>query len=57
MLHRFGDVLWTFCAVALGGFLPLALHEAGHLVGGLAAGFRFVLFIVGPCKCSGARAT
>lgn len=36
--------------------LPLALltvivvHEAGHVVGGLAAGFRFVLLIAGPLK-------
>jgi hypothetical protein len=31
-------------------FLFLAAHEAGHLLGGRLAGFRFMLFIVGPLK-------
>lgn len=31
-------------------FLFLAAHEAGHLLGGRLAGFRFLLFIVGPLK-------
>jgi hypothetical protein len=48
MLHQFGYFLSSLCAFALGAFLPLVLHEAGHILGGLAAGFRFFLFIVGP---------
>lgn len=30
--------------------MVLVLHELGHVVGGLAAGFRFNLFVVGPLK-------
>ena len=29
-------------------FLSIAFHEAGHLAGGLSAGFTFSVFIVGP---------
>jgi hypothetical protein len=37
--------------VALGGFgiwLALAVHEAGHLAGGISQGFRFVFLAAGP---------
>jgi hypothetical protein len=37
--------------VLLGGFgiwLALAIHEAGHLAGGLSQGFRFVFLAAGP---------
>jgi hypothetical protein len=37
--------------VALGGFsirLALAVHEAGHLLGALSQGFRFVFLAAGP---------
>ena len=37
--------------VALGGFgiwFALAVHEAGHLAGGLSQGFRFVFLAAGP---------
>lgn len=43
--------LWAFLGIlVLGVFLPLALHEVGHLIGGLLVGFRFALFVVGPIK-------
>ena len=31
-------------------FLTIALHEAGHLLGGRLAGFRSLLFVVGPLR-------
>lgn len=36
-------------AAVVAGILPaLAWHELGHLLAGLAQGFRFMLFVVGP---------
>lgn len=32
--------------------LSLAAHEAGHLLGGRGAGFRFALFVLGPLRLS-----
>ncbi len=29
-------------------FLALAVHELGHLIAGLAVGFRFSIFVIGP---------
>lgn len=39
-------VLWSL--LVLGICATLVVHEAGHLVGGKLAGFRFALLIVGP---------
>lgn len=39
-------------AFLFGIFLVLAVHEAGHLLGGWLVGFRFTLFVVGPLKIS-----
>ena len=41
------DLFVIFCLVAA-IFLALAAHELGHLLTGLASGFRFWLFVVGP---------
>ena len=42
---------WALGAVLLVGiFFVIAVHEAGHLAGGAAAGFRFALFVVGPLR-------
>lgn len=41
------DLLVLFCLVAA-IFLALAAHELGHLLTGLALGFKFWLFVVGP---------
>lgn len=38
----------ALAGLALIALLALAAHEAGHLVGGWASGFRFHLFVVGP---------
>jgi hypothetical protein len=38
----------VIAAVAPGILLALAWHELGHLLAGLAQGFRFMLFVVGP---------
>jgi hypothetical protein len=37
-------VIITFAAI----FAALAIHELGHLLTGLAKGFRFELFVIGP---------
>ena len=42
-----GAVLVVFCV--------LAVHEAGHLVGGWMRGFRFQLFAVGPLMLTGSE--
>ena len=34
--------------IVIMGFIVLAVHELGHLVTGLANGFKFELFVVGP---------
>jgi hypothetical protein len=41
-----GAVLF-FSLVILSTFIALAVHELGHLIAGLAQGFRFELFVVG----------
>jgi hypothetical protein len=41
---------WTVFLVVLWTPLAVALHELGHVAVGLACGFRFFLFIVGPLR-------
>jgi hypothetical protein len=41
-----GGLLFSVILVA-GLFIPLAVHELGHLAAGLIQGFRFELFVVG----------
>ena len=41
-----GVILITVAAVAIGIFLNIVLHEAGHLIGGLLTGYRFAAFCV-----------
>jgi hypothetical protein len=52
---------WLFpaaLAVALGmGWVAIAVHEVGHLLGGVAARFRFWLFVVGPLRVQRDEAT
>jgi Zn-dependent protease len=38
----------TFTGIFIMALLMLGLHELGHLLTGLAQGFRFALFVVGP---------
>lgn len=40
-------VMWLACAVVLAVFGQVILHEGGHLVCGLATGYRFVSFRIG----------
>ena len=40
--------LWDILLVPLFFFLTIGLHELGHLLGGMSAGMRFLLLIVGP---------
>jgi hypothetical protein len=44
-----GMVLAVLAVVALFP-VAVALHEAGHLLGGVAVGFRTLLFVVGPLQ-------
>lgn len=39
---------WDLLALPLIILLVLAIHEGGHLAGGMSRGMRFLLFIVGP---------
>jgi hypothetical protein len=32
--------------------IAIAVHEAGHVAAGLACGFRFALYVVGPSGSS-----
>jgi hypothetical protein len=59
--YRFGDGwsragfgvrpnLWSLLAIPIVALLPLALHEAGHIWGGLSAGFRFYMYLAGPLR-------
>lgn len=43
---------WDLLLLPLGVLLVLAVHEAGHLLGGFARGMRFLLYIVGPFQFS-----
>ena len=45
-LRVVGVILVTIAAAAIGLYLNIILHEAGHLVGGLLAGSRFAAFNV-----------
>ncbi len=42
--------LSTLLLGALAAFVALAVHELGHLLGGLLVGFRFSLYVIGPLK-------
>ena len=41
-----GVILVTIIAIAIGLYLNIILHEAGHLIGGLLTGYRFAAFNV-----------
>lgn len=43
---------WDLLALPLLVLLAIAVHEAGHLAGGLIRGMRFLLYIVGPFQWS-----
>lgn len=43
---------WDLLLIPFGFLLVLAIHEAGHLLGGFRRGMRFLLFIVGPFQLS-----
>ncbi len=43
---------WDLLLIPFTFLLVLAIHEAGHLLGGFRRGMRFLLFIVGPCQWS-----
>jgi hypothetical protein len=42
--------IWVLAFIPLLGLLAIMLHEAGHVLGGLLAGFRFYLYIAGPLR-------
>lgn len=43
---------WDLLLIPLSFLLVLAVHEAGHLLGGFRRGMRFLLYIVGPFQWS-----
>lgn len=43
---------WDLLALPLLSLLVIAVHEAGHLAGGISRGMRFLLYIVGPFQFS-----
>ncbi|MFZ4632912.1 MAG: M50 family metallopeptidase [Saprospiraceae bacterium] len=43
-----GEMLWLAVVFVIALWLVLAIHELGHLLAGLAQGFRFGLYIAGP---------
>lgn len=43
---------WDLLLIPLSMLLVLAVHEAGHLLGGFRRGMRFLLYIVGPFQWS-----
>ena len=45
-------VWWDLLLIPVLFLLVLAVHEAGHLLGGLRRGMRFLLYIVGPFQFS-----
>jgi hypothetical protein len=44
--------LWHLLGLPLAVLLVIAVHEAGHLAGGLSRGMRFLLYVVGPFQIS-----
>lgn len=44
--------VWDFLLLPISFLLVLAVHEAGHLLGGFRKGMRFLLYIVGPFQLS-----
>lgn len=47
---------WDLLALPLIMLLTIAVHEGGHVIGGLRRGMRFLLLIVGPLKLSRSEA-
>lgn len=45
--HLIASLFAVLIAALVAGWLQVVLHEAGHLVGGLLSGYRFVSFRVG----------
>lgn len=43
---------WELLLIPIWFLIVLAIHEAGHLLGGFRRGMRFLLFIVGPFQWS-----
>jgi hypothetical protein len=43
-----GEMIWLATVFVVSLWLVLAVHELGHLLAGLAQGFRFGLYIAGP---------
>lgn len=43
---------WDLLLIPVSFLLVLAVHEAGHLLGGFLRGMRFLLYIVGPFQFS-----
>ena len=43
---------WDLLILPFSFLLVLAIHEAGHLLGGFSRGMRFLLYIVGPFQFS-----
>lgn len=49
--HALGDLpAWAVSWLPLAWLVAVAVHEAGHLVAGVAAGMRPLLWIVGPLR-------
>jgi len=49
-MHSLGA--WDLLALPLIILFVIAIHEAGHLLGGLRRGMRFLLYVVGPFQFS-----
>ncbi len=47
IMHEVASILIMLVALFIAAYLQIILHEAGHLVCGLASGYRFVSFRVG----------
>jgi hypothetical protein len=43
---------WDLLALPVLGLLVIAVHEGGHLLGGMRRGMRFLLYIAGPFQWS-----
>ena len=46
--NTFTEKTVMIAGIIIMGFIVLAMHELGHLIAGLANGFKFELFVVGP---------
>lgn len=47
MLDRIDALFFMFCILAISYFLQILVHEAGHLIFGLATGYQFLSFRIG----------